>query len=157
MTTTREAILANVDTSLRLINGTGSYATTVVTFDARPKAFADGLNADQLPYVGWMPRKGTDEPQGCYVIRRTQYVDIGAHVIGATEDAATVALNALLADIDRAMLTDITRGGNAIQTLPAEAPDTNEGDADSIDPAHGGYLGTAVVSYAIDYDYVMPH
>jgi hypothetical protein len=157
MTTTRDSILANVHASLLLIDGTGSYLTTVKTVDAQPKAFADGLNAELLPYVGWMPRKGADVIIGSHVIRKTQYVDIGAHVVGATVDAANTALNNLIEDIDRAMLTDVTRGGFAIQTLPAEAPDTTEGDADTIDPAHGGYLGTAVLSFSIDYDYVMPH
>jgi hypothetical protein len=152
----RAAILRDVDETLRTISTSNGYHTAIVTFESQPRAFADNLNADMLPYLGWMPRKGQGENVGCYVRRETQYVDVGVHILGADEATTTAALANLIDDVTTALLTDLTRSGLAIQTYIAEAVDTNEGDADAQD-GRGGQLGTAVISFGIDYDYVMPH
>lgn len=115
----RERILAHVATSLALINGAGAYTHALApTAIARGKASADVLDA-ALP-AAWIDVGDEDVlrvPNG--KLSRTLPVAVEAWIkapAAQLEELPTLA-EAMLADLERALTADGTRGGLATSTV----------------------------------------
>jgi hypothetical protein len=135
----RELILQNCVTALWLIDGTGAYYSTLADVQ-RGASVPDDLTSLPVAFV--------DEGDEAFVrdtnllITRTLPVTVEVRVRSADGDLPTVT-NRMLADIERAMTSDPTRGGLAKQTIMV-------GNSIRKDPAPG-VLGSVIVAFEIQF------
>ena len=144
-TPSRTSLLLDIKTKLEAITVANGYHTTVVTvapyFDSR-----DTIPIDERPYLGFgiTRDEATTDPCGRIYMRAQLYV------IGIVTDAAwgtrADKIQKLIDDVIAALLSDQTRGGNAIST-ELVAVETDEADPDA--GADGGFC---VCEFAVTYD-----
>lgn len=138
----REQIVANAATALAAINGSGDYHTALETI-ARSQLVPRNLDALPATHVREGEERIVDGPDP--LITRI----LSLHVLGwiAREvdepDALATMKNRLQADIERAVLTDPTRGGLAVNTRVAGSPAVDDLEAD--------HLGAVQVDFEVLY------
>lgn len=111
----RENILANIVTTLQAVNGTGGYNYKLNHVERARLTKFDGI------YPAAFVFEETDAPVEEYdsTIVRKLTVTVEAWI--ESTSSISQGINKLLADIEKAMMTDRTRGGHAIDTNPPTA------------------------------------
>lgn len=120
MPSIRENILANVKTTLQAIAPSGvaaaGYSTPV------KQVFRWGMDAAQIiefPVLVFGDLNEVYTQNSLQLLHRTLTVVVeGYHKVEfQSDDAVAQAATAFLADIEKSLLADVTRGGNAVDTI----------------------------------------
>lgn len=146
MASAREQILANVLTAMDAINGVSPFLTTAKRKD-RDFVPPERLHSSDYPAVFVT---GGNEPKefGVYGKMRAQLrVEVRGFVKKRIGTALSTDVNALFADVERAVMTDTTRGGLALVTKPLDAEVDELAIADDV----GGFL----LPFEVDYFYAI--
>lgn len=126
MTTNREGIYVNIQTSLELITIGGGYNSTVALVEKKYKTFNE-MDAAVLPWLGIVPQKNiTPIYEPFNQIQKKERVAIIGHVAGTTPETKLAASSDLEQDVRDALAVDPTRGGWAVDTIEAEDIDSDE-------------------------------
>lgn len=140
MTTKREAILDDVASTLAGITIANGFLTDVVTVDRAFRTY-DEVDKALMPWVGFWPGPERPRISSFEMLDVTLPINVLAHVAVAHEGnetafqaAATEAASNIQRDIISALMTDIRRDANAIETVPAPGShsETDEGVPDVV-------------------------
>lgn len=150
-TTNRENVLLDIATALALINGSGLYDLALATPPEWEFKNFDEVGPENKPFVCFFPDLNSPPPTHFpFGGERDQLnIKIVGHVIGTTPQIRSGNLSSLEEDIKRAMETDPTRGGWAVDTIKITLPQTSEGNPDT-----GGVnknTGSLEMGYQITY------
>lgn len=150
-TTNRENILLDFAEALALIDGTGLYDLALPGDPEWEFKNYDQVGPDNKPFVCFYPDINSPPPTHFPFSSDREQLNIMVvgHVIGATPQIRAGNLSSLDRDIDRAVETDPTRGGWAVDTLKITLPETSEGN-----PDHAGVnknTGSLVKRFQITY------
>ena len=143
----REAILANVQTTLEGITTVNGYKTDVQTVE-RVIRHWDDVAGSTRPWIGYMSQPQRFAHHAFGSMRVVMPLYIAAHVSGSTKTAVAAALTNLEDDIVAALSDDTTRGGNATMTHIISQQD-DAGDPDTTDSQ--GVSGTLEVIAEVVY------
>lgn len=107
----RARLMADVKTALDLIDGTGAYRNDLVGNGGAQYWAGGGISLQSVPtaVLYWLTDTSSDEPVG-YV---THFLDVIVDVFtrDSTDPSSAEVLESLLADVERAVLTDPARSG----------------------------------------------
>lgn len=112
-----ETILEDIKTAVEGIDGTGSYNTTLATVERRLKHWST-MNQSEFPAAFVLYESETFEP---FTMTRNLLSDFTVTIIAflhISDGVLETQITNIREDLLRALLTDITRGGNAIDTQP---------------------------------------
>jgi hypothetical protein len=111
----REGLLQNVETVLRSITVSNGYANTVGTVE---RGQINPLNLQAYPATLILPMRDRPEAMAKSVSRREYHVTLRLWVRPHTQ--LSEALEALIKDVEKAMMLDPRRGGLAENTIEGE-------------------------------------
>lgn len=134
----REQILEQIVTTFRGLDGTDPYWSTLVAV-RRGKARPDDLSTLPRAYVTEGEETITPDMPS---LDRTLLVQVEAWLRSSENDLPTLA-NRMLADLERILTADPTRGGLALETILVE--DRIETDEDP------GTLAAVVARFSVRY------
>ena len=112
-----ETILENIKTAVNGIDGTGSYNVNLITVERRLKHWAT-MNNSEFP-AAFILYEGESFAPSTMV--RNQFSDFTVSIVcflHISDGVLETQITNLREDVLRALFTDITRGGNAIDTQP---------------------------------------
>lgn len=120
MPSIRENILANVKTTLQAIAPGGTPAAGYAT--AVKQVFRWGMDATQVlefPILVFGDLNEAYTQNSLQLLHRTLTVVVeGFHKVEfESDDTVAQAATSFLADIEKALMADVTRGGNAVDTI----------------------------------------
>lgn len=118
---TREAILANVKTTLEGITTESGYNNDIGLVSREVKDWANIRGRDSYPaiFVSWsIDDKEPETVADQYILSRLNVVLRGVY---QADSGLETGLNDFLEDIEKAMCADQKRGGNAEYTVPSRA------------------------------------
>jgi hypothetical protein len=143
------AILQNLQTTFASISTSGGYKSDVDAAELFYRAIGyDAEKAGEV-VVGIVPTQTTVEPYAFEIYRCTLTVEVACHVQASGASARYQAISNIVDDIIAAVNSDVTRGGNAIDSK-VTLWRSDMGDPDTYD--HRGGSGLAVVTVTIIYD-----
>jgi hypothetical protein len=113
--TIRENVLSNLQTTLEAIKKTGGYNNDIASvqrWSQRAQTFAS------MPtiIINAGPEEKKPEPNPLATCTFNVYIDIWTNHLETDIRSSDEILNSLLGDTEKALMADITRGGNAIDT-----------------------------------------
>lgn len=113
--TVREDILANIQSSLQGITTISGYANTIKSVQRWDDG---GKSTVEIPFI--TISEGAEEkdpaPHPLYTCRLPVYLEVETRK-GSDTRKMSVILNSLLGDVEKAIMADRTRGGNAQNTV----------------------------------------
>ncbi len=129
-TPARQNILDDLQTTFEGITIANGYKSTVVTVEPVIRDWGDPeCNADNRPWIGFMPENQTFEHYAFGQLRVTLPIIIIAHINASTKALALIALDNLDDDLIAATMADQTRNSNAtMTTLVSSRDDTGDPD-----------------------------
>ena len=121
MTTKAQSILANANTVLAAIDGLPTYLTAVHAVYGHDKPYRAPQESEggDRPYLNMgMPTTEALEEANLKTVKRMSFPVEGVVSYDASDPAASrAAAQNLMGDVERALVTDPTRGGYAIDTV----------------------------------------
>lgn len=146
-TPNRQLIIDNIKTTLESITVANGYKTTVHTVEILVENW-ETVGGNERPWIGFKPNSQTIETMPFNTMRARLPFSLVAHVNTASKALTKTALDNLHDDIIAALLSDITRGGNACFTT-ITSHDDDIGNSDSTDSR--GVGGTLRVEFEVVY------
>lgn len=121
MTVKRELILQNIETVLQSITIANGYsnAFTAATVQ-RWNVNSQPSTARPFLVVSAGQESITEGPGTYYSAKLSVIIDVFSCQLSDDPQPTDAILNSLIADINKALLADITRGGIAIRTVPQD-------------------------------------
>jgi hypothetical protein len=140
----RESIIGNIKTTLQTITKANLYNFDVAKVTRERLV---GLNIDQFPSIVIIPgREGkTEEPIERYTARLVITLECW---LQEHDESIVTDVNKFLADVEKALLVDYTRGGKAINTKLV----SNQAFYNDINKPYGGVMIDIEIHYRHVYN-----
>lgn len=129
--TVRESILANIKTTLETITTENGYNNTLASVQ-RWKQNANTFNHVPCVIIAAGPETKSIGPYPNQTCRLTVFLGIWTRQLETDTDPSDTILNSLMGDVEKALMTDVTRGGYSRDTniISNEPFDSIEGQPD---------------------------
>lgn len=141
--TVRENIFENIQTTLAAIVAGGTYDNTIQRVERWKQHGQDFQGAMPLIVITSGPEKRSDRTYPLTICDLTVYLSLWTRQAESDSADSETVLNSILGDITKALKTDLTRGGYAV--------DTEITDIEPFDVVEGQPYSGLIITLAINY------